>query len=183
MWILIGTWIYLLLLQSRRITITWNSFCKSFHQQCTGRSLESSSGTNNTNFLPGPTKLLGWLSSWTSTKPSLAGNSHCLDDLLSSEFYLEMIFISVCSLSQLPQSSKLPQGWHPTAASELLLICWSALQTVDQLLPMRSLSPETKSFIEGPQRKHTLPQVVFFYLVHYRGYVPSQAGYHWNAPS
>jgi hypothetical protein len=33
-------------LLKKKITITWNSFCNSFHQQCTGRSLESSSGTN-----------------------------------------------------------------------------------------------------------------------------------------
>jgi hypothetical protein len=45
-WILIGTAIYSLRLQPRRITITWKSFFNSFHQQCTGRSLESSSEAN-----------------------------------------------------------------------------------------------------------------------------------------
>jgi hypothetical protein len=44
--VVIGTRIYSLWLQARRITIVCSSFFKSFHQLCTGRSLETSSETN-----------------------------------------------------------------------------------------------------------------------------------------
>jgi hypothetical protein len=86
-------------------------------------------GPTRPTILPGQTRLLGWLGwlgSWTTTKPSWAWNSDCLADLLFSALYLKLI-------------------WSPLSSCQSHLHCllkFSALQAVLNCSSGLSWDPE-----------------------------------------
>jgi hypothetical protein len=116
----------------QQITITWNSFFNS-----SGSSLNT--GPNGPTLLPGPTKQLGWLGSWTPTWTAFSGLE--LNLPLNLPFTLDLLLTVLLN--------------------SVLLICLNLNFLLDlTILFLLQL------FCRGPQRDYQLSLLKL--LIHYR---------------